>query len=254
MKPVAIFDSGIGGLTVMAEVQRRMPHLPLIFYADQAHVPYGNKTPETIRTYMMEALEDLQPYHIQALLLACNTATSASADFLRAQTDFPIIGMEPAVKPAVLKEAVDKKILVSATDLTLRLDKLTRLIKNLAAEDRVQRLSLQQLVAFAEQGDFDSPTVEQYLRDQLQPYDLSTVGALVLGCTHFLYFKTLLETILPPTIDIIDGNAGTVKQLQKLIAYHDDGQWPGPRPQFIVSGRPASKEEEDFFQACLHRS
>ncbi|MFM9413218.1 glutamate racemase [Peptococcus simiae] len=253
MRPVAIFDSGIGGLTVMAEVQRRMPHLPLIFYADQDHVPYGNKTPERIRAYMIEVLEDLKPYNIQALLLACNTATSAAADFLRAQTDFPIVGMEPAVKPAVLKEAVDKKILVSATDLTLRLDKLTRLIKNLAAEDRVQRLSLQELVAFAEKGDFDSPAVEQYLRDQLQPYDLSTVGALVLGCTHFLYFKPLLEAILPPAIDIIDGNAGTVKQLQKLIVYHEDGQGAEPRPQFIVSGRPASKEE-DFFQACLRRS
>lgn len=255
MRPVAIFDSGIGGLTVMHEAMERLPDLPVIFYADQAHVPYGNKTPDMIRRYMHQVMADLAPYHVQALLLACNTATSAAAEDLRATADIPIIGMEPAVKPAVLQEAPGQKILVSATDLTLRLDKLNRLIDDLGAGERICRVSFQKLVQFAEQGDFDSPAVYRYLEDQLSPFNMREVGALVLGCTHFIYYKPVFKALLPPSVDVLDGNEGTVKRLQSLLTYDSvgEGGHASSRPIFLVSGKPANEQETMFFHRCLDR-
>ena len=126
--------------------------------------------------------------------------------------------MEPAIKPAVERSrSTHKRVLVTATPMTLKEEKLHNLIERSESTDIVDLLPLPGLVRFAEKLDFDSEAVISYLSQQLSPYDLNNYGALVLGCTHFLYYKTILKKLLPAGVELIDGNQGTVRQLKRVL-------------------------------------
>ena len=125
---IAFFDSGIGGLTVLHQAKKLMPQEDYLYYADTDHVPYGSKTKEEIRRYVEEAVDFIAAQDVKALVVACNTATSVAIQSLRARYSFPILGMEPAVKPAVKNIAVSKRVLVTATPVTLREQKLHDLL------------------------------------------------------------------------------------------------------------------------------
>lgn len=213
---IAFFDSGIGGLTVLAEARRRRPDFDYLYYADCANAPYGSQPANAVRAHIAQAVEILEQKGIDALVVACNTATAVSIESLRAQYAFPIIGMEPAVKTA-LDGASSGRVLVMATSLTLQESKLSHLIGRLEGEGKVDRLAMDQLVSFAEQGEFNAPQVSQYIQAQLSHYRLEDYQALVLGCTHFIYFKPLLARYCPHNIDIVDGNAGTVQHLFRQL-------------------------------------
>lgn len=215
--PIAFFDSGIGGLTVLQEALRQMPYEHYLYFADSDAAPYGTRSSLEIEALVTRAIEFLVARHtLKALVVACNTATSVAIDTLRATYSFPIIGMEPAVKPA-LAQAIGQSILVCATERTLQAPKLEQLIHQLNATRQVQRLSLQELVVFAEQGNWAHPAVEQYLQQQFLAVNWSTIGAVVLGCTHFPYFLPLLRRFIPVSIPILDGHAGTIRHLRERI-------------------------------------
>ena len=152
-----------------------------------------------------------------AIVIACNTATSAAAADLRREFDVPIIGMEPAVREA-MRFCGGKRILVSATPVTLKGEKFSELIRLIDYNNLTDPVSLGGLVPFAEREEFTSTAVDAYLKEQLSPFPLQDYGALVLGCTHFNYFKDSLRAILGDEIHIIDGNAGTVRQLMRLLS------------------------------------
>ncbi len=213
--PIAFFDSGIGGLTVLQAALQQMPQEHYIYFADSDAAPYGTRSMDEIEALVTKAVKFLDQHHtLKALVVACNTATSVAIDTLRATYAFPIIGMEPAVKPA-LAQAVGQSILVCATNRTLQAPKLQQLIHQLNANHQVERLSLQELVVFAEQGIWEDHRVLLYLQKQLQSVHWSTIGAVVLGCTHFPYFGPLLRRLIPTAIPILDGHAGTIRQLQE---------------------------------------
>lgn len=215
---IAFFDSGMGGLTVLQEAQRVLPHEQYVYFADSASAPYGTKSTSQILQLVENAVDFLTTRHrLKALVVACNTATSVAIKQLRASYDFPIIGMEPALKPA-LQLAMDKDVLVCATQKTLEAPKLQLLATQLHAQNRVQRLSLQRLVTFAEQLEWNSTRVHHYLQQQFQHINWATIQAVVLGCTHFPYYKPLLQQYIPVSIPILDGHAGTIRQLQTRIA------------------------------------
>ena len=213
---IAIFDSGVGGLTVLKQAQEALPHESFIYYADSAHVPYGNKSRVEISGYVEKAVSQLVKYPLKAIVLACNTATSAAVDRLRAQYDFPIIGMEPAVKPAIT-EGDPRKVLVLATELTLKEQKYQELIQSLQAEDKVDALPLQELVDFAEEFDFESPSLKRYLRSALKSVEWKNYHTVVLGCTHFVYYKKNMSEFVPTHIHFIDGHEGTINHLKNQI-------------------------------------
>lgn len=214
---IAFFDSGMGGLTVLQEALQLLPQEQYVYFADSEHAPYGTRSTPEICQLVDNAVHFLTTQHtLKALVIACNTATSVAIKQLRAAYDFPIIGMEPALKPA-LQLASDKAVLVCATQKTLAAPKLQSLAVQLGAQDRVQRLSLQRLVTFAERMEWESPAVHQYLQQQFQDINWTTIQAVVLGCTHFPYYKPLLEQYIPNPIPILDGHAGTVRQLQARI-------------------------------------
>lgn len=213
---IGIMDSGIGGLSVLHEALHLLPDEEYLFYADVDHVPYGLKTPGQILGYVTEITEFLIRNKCDVVVVACNTATAVAIDNLRERFNLPIIGMEPAVKPAVL-QSNDKRVMVMATPVTIRENKLRMLIAKVDEEHKCDLLPMPRLVNFAEMEMFESKEVYDYISSELEPYDLSNYSELVLGCTHFNYFKPCFRKLFGKDIEFIDGNGGTVRHLADMM-------------------------------------
>jgi glutamate racemase len=215
---IGIFDSGVGGITVLKEAVKLLPNEDYIYYADTLHVPYGTKSKEEIKTYILEAVRFLAEKGIKILVVACNTATSIAVRELRTIYNFPVVGMEPAVKPAVERNGKSsKRVLVTATQLTLKEEKFQNLVSRLDNEHIVDVLPLPGLVEFAEKLEFDKAIVAQYLIGELSAFNIEDYGTIVLGCTHFPLYKYVFDEILPKHVDIIDGNFGTVRHMKNIL-------------------------------------
>ncbi|MCJ8010912.1 glutamate racemase [Paenibacillus sp. KQZ6P-2] len=216
---IALFDSGLGGLTVLSEAVKQLPEENFLFFADKLHAPYGTKTKEQVQDAVRESLDQILQEDIKALVIACNTATSAAAEELRREYNFPIIGMEPAVKPAVeMNRDTGKRVLVAATPLTLHQSKYTQLVARVDDHRIVDSLPLPELVTYCEAMQFDPEVVTAYFNEKLASYNLNDYGTLVLGCTHFPFYRPLLSRILPEHIEIIDGSRGTICRLRHVLA------------------------------------
>nr|WP_314373794.1 glutamate racemase [uncultured Campylobacter sp.] len=207
---IAFFDSGIGGLSVLAEALRRFSGAEFLYFADEDHVPYGTKSRAEIVRLSLDAVGFLVSRGAEGVVVACNTATSAAISELRGAFSVPVIGMEPAVKLAADSFGARPMLLI-ATPLTIAGEKLARLVGRLECE--TWSLPLPRLVEFAQDLEFDSPAVRAYLREELGKFELERLGSLVLGCTHFNYFKDVLREILPSHVRIIDGIDGTLNRL-----------------------------------------
>ena len=248
---IAFFDSGIGGLTVLKQALAVMPNEEYIYYADTQNVPYGVKPKDDVRTYIFDAVDFLAKQNIQALVVACNTATSVAINDLRSRHTFPIIGMEPAVKPAIIRNT-GKKILVFATSLTLKESKLETLIENLDKKRIVERRELDGLVAFAEEFEFDTPLVQDYLQEKLANTRWEQYETIVLGCTHFIYYRDMIQALAGSDIDIIDGNAGTVRHLVNRVGQNSSATPSHSRRiVFYSSGAEASAEHKNRLMRLL---
>ena len=162
-QPIGVFDSGIGGLTVLKKIIEVLPNEKYIYYADTNHVPYGTKPKEIVKKYINEAVEFLLAKKVKAIVIACNTATSIAIKDLRKHYSLPIIGIEPAAKPA-LENRGDKKVLIMATPTTIKEEKLHILLKKLKAQTKVDLISMSKLVEFAEEREFESDKVKQYTK------------------------------------------------------------------------------------------
>ena len=234
---IGFFDSGIGGISVMSQARNKFPSADYIYYADTDHVPYGEKTREEIIKYSEDAVDYLIKHGAKVIVIACNTATSIAVEYLRQKYDIPIIGMEPAVKPAA-KHYDGSEILVCATPITIKGKKLHTLIEKNFAEESVKPtlLPLPKLVRFAENAIFDTKTVCEYLKEEiLNPTQYS---AVVLGCTHFPYFKDSFREFFGSNIELIDGTEGTVNHLINII--HEIGFSESDRngnTTYVRSGR-----------------
>lgn len=212
---IGIFDSGVGGLTVLHEARKRMPHHSFLYFADRQHAPYGEGSKSKTQQLTLNCVQFMTQYGLDALVLACNTATSVAVKELRRLYDFPVIGMEPALKPAV--EHGTGKVLVLATPLTLQEEKFRKLVQQLDQQGKVDGIGMPDLVRFAEQGLWSGAKVADYFKQQLRDVRWQEYSTIVLGCTHFIYFKEALRALLPPHIAIIDGNQGTVNRLMDQL-------------------------------------
>lgn len=215
---IGFFDSGVGGVTVLYDTLKMLPHEDYIYYADTLNVPYGPKPKEEVKKYIFDAIEFIAQQPVKAIVIACNTATSVAIEELRSKYSIPIIGMEPAVKPAVEKNTdANRRVLVTATALTLKEEKLQNLIAKIDNEGIVDLLPLPGLVQFSERLEFSEQAVLPYLEEQLLKYDLSKYETIVLGCTHFSFYKDMFRKLLPSYTRIIDGNMGTINNLKRTL-------------------------------------
>jgi glutamate racemase len=249
---IGVFDSGIGGLTVLHEARKVLPNEHYLYYADTAHVPYGTKPKDEILAYSFQAITFLRDQGCDAILVACNTATSVAIEALRAAFSLPIIGMEPAVKPAVQAHN-HQRVLVFATEMTLQEPKFHNLVSKVDNEGIVDYLSLQELVLFSERYQFDPETVMPYLRGRLAMVDVAAYGHVVLGCTHFIYFRPHFRQVFPEGTVILDGNAGTVQHLKHRMADFRPEPPLAGQVQFFHSGILAPAPEFERYLDLLDR-
>ncbi len=236
---IAFFDSGIGGVTVLHDALKMIPSEDYIYFADTLNAPYGTKSRVEVRELVFNAVDYIVSLGVTAVVIACNTATSVAIEDLRKRYSIPVIGMEPAVKPAVERTGgTQKRVLVTATPLTLKEEKLKNLIDRIDNEHIVDLLPLPGLVQFAENFEFHENIVSQYLIKELAPCDLKRYGTIVLGCTHFIFYRNLLKKIIPHGIDIIDGNTGTINHLKKVIESKENPGTGNGKIKWYCSGSP----------------
>lgn len=217
-RPIGVFDSGVGGISVLKEFVRHMPGEDFLYYGDSAHAPYGTKSVEEIQELSKRICEHLRGSGAKAIAVACNTATSAAIGVLREiYTDIPVIGIEPALKPAVLIKK-DPNIIMMATPLTVKGDKFRHLLAKFEDEAHVYALPCAGLMEFAERGIFDGPELELYLQNLLGKYlENGQIDAIVLGCTHYPFFRPQIRKIAGPDIPVIDGSEGTARELHRQL-------------------------------------
>jgi glutamate racemase len=253
---IGFFDSGIGGLTVLGHALRILPFADYIYYADIEHLPYGEKTKGEVKQYVQKGMDYMAESRVDAMVIACNTATSVADMKLRKNYSFPIIGMEPAVKPAVAycKER-GKKVLVLATRLTLREEKFHQLIHRLDAAEMVDTRALGGLVEFAEQFKFDTLDVSQYLQKEFAPLEIPDYGAVVLGCTHFPLFNKVLQQSFTKETVFFDGSVGTINHLANILKQKGVAPSLDDKIKFVITNGklpPSNVDYKKILKTYLH--
>ena len=203
--PIGVFDSGLGGISVARQIAKDMPAEHVLYFGDSANAPYGIKTPEQVRALSFDIVERFVRQGVKAVVIACNTATSAAVNDLREHYDIPIIGMEPALKVACDRgdvpsdpHHIPQRVIVAATPLTLRERKFAKLMDRFDSNNTIFKEPCPDLVEIVESG-------------RLGDHDL------VLGCTHFVFYRDYFRELLPERAAVIDGNEGTVRHLGVVL-------------------------------------
>lgn len=214
---IGVFDSGIGGISVLAKAIELLPGERFIYFGDSANAPYGEKDADMVRNLSMNAGKFLMEKGIKALVVACNTATSVSIDYLRSNLPIPVIGMEPAVKTAV-EGSSSRVAVVMATLLTLREKKFNLLMDSYSDKANIIPLPCQGLVELIENGVWEGRELDDYLINIFSKTDINDITDIVLGCTHYIFIKSQIDKYFKNKIRIIDGNEGTVRQLKRVLS------------------------------------
>ena len=213
---IAVFDSGVGGVSVLRQLVRCLPGEKFLYYGDSANAPYGTKTTAQVRDLAMAVAEKLVGRGIKALVVACNTATSAAIEELRAAyPDLIVVGIEPAVKLAA-KQFPGGCIGVMATPVTLREEKFNQLVQHCSADCAVVRLPAPGLPELVEHGKGDSPEAEALLTEVLGPWK-GKLDALVLGCTHYPFAVGAIGRVLGQETVLVDGGDGTARETKRRL-------------------------------------
>lgn len=217
--PIGAFDSGLGGISVVKQIRQDLPNERIIFFGDSAHAPYGTKTPEQVRELSFDIVEHLVQQGAKAIVIACNTATSSAVQQLREHYSIPIIGMEPALKVACDRGHGERQtVIVAATPLTLREKKFAALMHRFENDHTIYKQPCPKLVEIVEHGQLDDhDLVMDTLHEYFSQYDLGSVDSVVLGCTHFVFYRDYFRELLPDHVTIIDGNEGTAHHLQVVL-------------------------------------
>lgn len=241
---IGFFDSGMGGLSVLIEAMKQFPEHDYYYYADSLRAPYGVKSREDVKDYCEEIVSFLLDKEVELIVVACNTATNVAIDFLRERFhSIPIIGVEPAIKPALeLTHEKNKRILVTATPLTLKEEKFLNRLDQLGGKEACDLLPLPRLVSFAEERMIEQDEVLAYLKEQLEPFVLSDYQIVVLGCTHFPFFKEAFKQLFGQEIMLIDGSIGTVKRMGSFLKKWEFSDRE-PSLTFYISGVEQSAEQ-----------
>lgn len=237
---IGVFDSGIGGLTIMREIRRLMPNEDILYLADQANVPYGLRSLSEVRSLSTSIVEFMQSQGAKAVVVACNTASAAALNHLRNEFDgLPIIGMEPAVKPAV---GVTRSghIGVLATPVTFEGELYASVVHRFAEHVEVHATPIPGLVDLIEAGTWEGQAVEELLSSRVAPLLAAGVDTLVLACTHYPLIIPALRAVVGAEIKIIDPSPAIARQTRRVL---DDQKLAAGNPRsgrniFLTSGDP----------------
>lgn len=216
--PIGIFDSGVGGLSVLRHMRALLPHEDLLYIADSGNAPYGDKPPDWIRSRSIELTGWLLGSGAKAIVIACNTATAAAAAALRERHAVPVIGMEPAVKPAAAATKTGV-VGVLATVGTLKSAQFAALLDRFAAGIEVVTQPCPGLVECVERGELDTPATQALVTSYVEPLLARGADTIVLGCTHYPFVQPLIAKIAGPAVTLIETGPAVARQLERRL--HD---------------------------------
>ena len=215
-RPIGVFDSGVGGLSVLRALRRQLPQEDFLYFGDSRQAPYGTKTASQVRQLTRQHVGNLFQRGVKAVVIACNTATSAAIDCLRQEyPDRILVGIEPALKLAVEK-IPQGRIVVMGTQMTLQEQKFAQLLARYAGEREIIPLACSGLVELIESGILEGPQMEDYLRQKLSAY-LDGLGGIVLGCTHYPFVKKAIAQVVGEQVALLDGSEGAARQTRKRL-------------------------------------
>jgi glutamate racemase len=238
LKSIGVFDSGVGGLSVLRAIRDLLPAQPVLYLADQTHVPYGERTLDEVRLFSHAITRYLLLEGCRLIVVACNTASVAALKSLRDEfTDVPFVGMEPAVKPAA-EQTRSRVVGVLATFATFQGQMYTSVVERFAQGVTLLQNHCPGLVAQIEKGNFNGIETENILRNALEPMMAKGVDTIVMGCTHYPFVIPLIQKITGPGVKVIDPAPAIARQVRRLLEQHG---WVSPsseksRVQFITTG------------------
>jgi glutamate racemase len=215
--PIGVFDSGVGGLSVLREIRRELPHEHLCYVADSGHAPYGDRPPEFIQARSVAVTRVLIDRGAKAVVVACNTATGAAVQLLRDTFSLPIIGIEPAVKPAAAATR-SGVVGVMATSVTLSSTNLLRLVGQYPAPGGTVMQACPGLVEQVEQGAVDGNATRALVEQYVRPLVAAGADTIVLGCTHYAFLTPLIRDVAGPGIAVIDPAPAVAREVRRRLA------------------------------------
>ena len=216
-RAIGVFDSGLGGISVLRACTALLPQEDFLFFGDSANAPYGEKDLAQVQALTLAGIDHLLAQGVKAVVVACNTATSAAIALLRSRhPGLPIIGIEPAVKPAA--QARDSsQVIVMATPLTIHEDKYQRLAAAFCHQADVISLPCKGLAEMVDQGRWEGEALDAYLQELFLPFRYCNVDYIVLGCTHYPFVRRAIRKNFGRPVEIIDGSDGTARQLRRQL-------------------------------------
>lgn len=241
--PIGIFDSGVGGISIMSEIRKLLPGEHLLYFADSAYCPYGVKAPDLIRQRIFGICEFLLGLRAKLIVVACNTASIAGLDALREHFAVPIVGVEPAVKPAAATTK-NGKVGLLATGVTIAGQRFSSLLERFGDGVEILTQPAPGLVELVEAGQLSGPTVEEMLGRYLDPLLSHGVDTIVLGCTHYPFLKPLVEKLAGPDIQVLETGTAVARQAVRMMAGNNLANLakrPG-QEKFFTSGAVSAVE------------
>jgi len=227
-RAVAVFDSGVGGLSVMREIARQLPHEDILYFADSANCPYGPRPLEEVRKLSEAVTAFLIQQGAKIVVVACNTASAASLHHLRAIFPVPVVGMEPAIKPAVAMTR-SNKVGVIATPVTFQGELFARLVERFAADVEVYTQVCPGLVERVEAGLIEDAETETLVASYLKPMLEAGIDSLVLGCTHYPFLRKTIERVVGPGVAVIDPSPAVARQTGRVLEREGLANLPPPQ-------------------------
>ncbi len=218
-RPIGVFDSGLGGLTVVSEIRRRLPREAIEYVGDSAYVPYGGRPLEEIRDRSISVVGALIERGAKLVVVACNTASAAAIDQLRDAFTVPIVGLEPAVKPAAASTEAGH-IAVLATPATLRTERFHRLVDRHAAGVDLLKIPCPGYVELVEAGELEGHHAMEVVREPLVPAIAAGVDRVVLGCTHYPFLRGLIERTMGDGVEVLDSGTAVARQVERVLVQH----------------------------------
>lgn len=212
--PIGVFDSGVGGLTVVREITRQLPHENIVYFGDTARVPYGSKSKSNIIRFSEQIIRFLKTKQVKAIVIACNTATATAIDILRTKVSVPVIGVEPALKPAVLNTKTGA-VGVMATTRTISSERYQKLLNTYNPDNKVKVVSMKcsGLMNCVENGAWDAPETIELIEKYTSPIKEANADFTILGCTHYPFLKKQISKALGPNVTVYDPSPAVAKQV-----------------------------------------
>ncbi len=251
--PIGVFDSGVGGISVLGELFKLMPEENYIYLGDSANAPYGTKDEDEVRKHTYACADYLINKGVKAIVIACNTATSVAAAELRNSYNLPIIGIEPAVKPAA-ENHKGEVVAVMATPMTLKKEKFLNLMKSYGNISEIIPLPCPNLVEIIENGYTSGEEIESYLTKLFSPLKGKKISVVVLGCTHYPFIKNSIKKILGFDTDIIDGGKGTARETKRRLENLNLLNLSGNNGKIEFLNSKNSSEEIDLMKKMFEKA